>query len=141
MPYFPEIRFADIDAMGHVNNATYLSYFEQARMHFFRHLVGGAWDWNVHGILVAKNEIEYLKPIHLNDKIRIEMVCEHIGTKSFTLSYNIMRVNTRLPDKHEGGDELCSRGRSVLVSFNHQTKTTEAVPVEWRQKLKALMAV
>ena len=39
-PYAPEIRFRDIDAMGHVNNAVFLSYFEQARIHFFRQLVG-----------------------------------------------------------------------------------------------------
>ena len=48
-PYYPEIRFADIDAMGHVNNAVYFSYFEQARIHFFRQWIGLEWNWNEHG--------------------------------------------------------------------------------------------
>ncbi|MDA0882981.1 MAG: thioesterase family protein, partial [Bacteroidetes bacterium] len=49
--YEIEVRFRDIDAMGHVNNAVYLSYFEQARIGFFNAIVDDKWDWNKLGVL------------------------------------------------------------------------------------------
>lgn len=125
--YSPEIRFGDIDAMGHVNNAVYLSYFEQARIHFFHELSDGKWDWNKDGILVAKNEINYLMPVFLTDKINILVSCTHVGNKSFTVTYEIFR-----------GTELCAKGLSVLVCFNYVEKATTAVPEVWREKLMAL---
>ncbi|MBL0314982.1 MAG: acyl-CoA thioesterase [Flavobacteriales bacterium] len=122
--YTPEIRFADLDTMGHVNNAVYLSYCEQARIQFFRELINGKWDWKEHGILVARNEMNYARPIHLNDKLVIKTWCSHIGTKSFTLSYEF-----------KVGEDVCSTGASVLVSFNHNTQKSDVIPELWRNKL------
>ena len=52
------VRFSDIDAMGHVNNAIYLNYFEQARMSFFQESIGKEWDWKKDGIVLGRNEID-----------------------------------------------------------------------------------
>lgn len=131
VPYKPEIRFADIDAMGHVNNAVYFTYFEQARMHFFRQLVDDKWDWTVHGILVARNEVDYRIPILLHDSVSIEVFCKHIGTKSVTLAYKIMKSSKE-------GPVLCSSGASVLVCFNHTAQRTIEVPKEWRDAFALL---
>ena len=84
-----QIRFSDIDVMGHVNNATYLSYFEYTRMYYFEKLLGLEWNWNEHGILLVRNEVEYLKPIFLNDQPIIEMFIGQIGNKSFTFHYEV----------------------------------------------------
>jgi acyl-CoA thioester hydrolase len=51
-----QVRFADIDVMGHVNNAVYLSYFEMTRVHYFQELLGLTWDWKAHGVLLVRNE-------------------------------------------------------------------------------------
>ncbi|MCC6599769.1 MAG: acyl-CoA thioesterase [Crocinitomicaceae bacterium] len=126
--YQPEIRFADIDAMGHINNAVYFSYFEQARIHFFSHLLNTEWNWEKRGVLVAHNEIDYLQPVFLHDSIFIVIQCTHLGTKSFTLSYEVKK-------KSRKEDELCARGSSVLVCFNHETKQTVPVPEEWKNAL------
>ncbi len=126
-PYSPEIRFADIDAMGHVNNAVYLSYFEQARIHFFSQIINSQWDWNRQGILVAKNEITYKLPILLNDSISIHINCSHIGSKSFTLTYVITR-----------GEEICTTGSSVLVCFDHLKSGSMPIPELWREQLVLL---
>ena len=127
-PYIPEIRFADIDAMGHVNNAVYFSYFEQARIHFFREMIGGKWNWTTDGILVAHNEIDYKMPVLLNDKIEINTWCSQIGQKSFTVHYEVKR-----------GEETCSFGKSVLVCFNHAEKRTQEIPAIWREMLEKLV--
>lgn len=134
VPYTPEIRFADIDAMGHVNNATYLTYFEQARMHFFHQLVGGRWDWKQHGILVARNEVDYKRSILLRDKVKIYVGCKHIGTKSFTMDYKVVIVEN-------DQEVIASTGASVLVSFNHAEQKTAPVPDEWRAMFEKLPSV
>ena len=61
-----QVRFSDLDVLGHVNNTIYLSYFEMARVHYFKELLGEGWDWNKFGIVLAKNEVEYFKYIAIN---------------------------------------------------------------------------
>ena len=124
-PYSPEIRFSDIDAMGHVNNAVYFSYFEQARISYFRQLVGGQWNWKQYGVLVARNEIDYKLPILLQDRITIHIDVESMGIKSFTLNYRIERAD----------GILCASGRSVMVCFDHQAGTSIAIPEQWKTQL------
>ena len=127
-PYRVDIRFSDIDVMGHVNNATYFTYAEQARIHFFHQLVGDQWNWNKQGILVARNEMDYKLPIHFNDAIDIHVYCKHIGNKSYTMGYRYMR-----------GEELCATGASVLVCFDYEERCTMEVPERWRALLSQLM--
>ena len=116
-----EIRFADIDAMGHVNNAVYFSYFEQARMAYFKERVARIWDWNEDGVIVARNEIDYVFPVFLNDRMVIRLWVEHVGSKSFTVCYRVAV-----------GERLCATGKSVLVCFNHKNKATQVLPEAWR---------
>lgn len=111
-----QVRFRDCDMMGHVNNAVYLSYFEQARMHYFEELVGADWDYKKDGILLVKNEVEYLKPVLLHDIPEIYVHLEDIGEKSFTLGYNV-----------KVGDEIRSKGVSKLVCFDFQSQKSVAV--------------
>ncbi|MEZ4800692.1 MAG: thioesterase family protein [Flavobacteriales bacterium] len=133
-PYRPEIRFADLDTMGHVNNAIYLSYFEQARIHFFRQFFGGKWDWRKHGILVARNEIDYKVSILLRDDVRIYVGCKHMGSKSFTLDY-------RITVERDGQEVVASTGASVLVCFNHSDGKTAPIPDEWRTVFEQIPSV
>jgi acyl-CoA thioester hydrolase len=116
-----EIRFADIDAMGHVNNAVYFSYFEQARMAYFKDRVARIWNWNEDGVIVARNEIDYVYPVFLNDRMIIRLWVEHVGSKSFTVCYRVMVE-----------EQLCATGKSVLVCFNHKNKATQMLPEAWR---------
>jgi acyl-CoA thioester hydrolase len=116
-----EIRFADIDAMGHVNNAVYFSYFEQARMAYFKERVARIWDWNEDGVIVARNEIDYIYPVFLNDRMNIRLWVEHVGSKSFSVCYRVVV-----------GERLCATGKSVLVCFNHKNKATQVLPEAWK---------
>ena len=81
------IRFRDTDTMGHVNNAVYLSYFELARMDYFDKMMNSRWDWTKDGIILARNEIDYLAPVFLLDKIYVETEVVHVGNSSFTMAY------------------------------------------------------
>ena len=93
-----QVRFADLDVMGHVNNSVYLSYFEMTRVHYFKELVGANWDWRNEGVLLVRNEIDYVKPILLNDVPQIHMTLEKIGEKSISLLYEI-KINEEVYTK------------------------------------------
>jgi acyl-CoA thioester hydrolase len=122
-----QVRFADLDVMGHVNNSVYLSYFEMTRVHYFKELVGSNWNWRKEGVLLVRNEIDYLKPILLNDEPEIHMFLEKIGEKSISLLYEI-KVN----------GEIHTKGKSVLVCFNAEEGKTIPVPVTMADALKRL---
>ena len=112
-----QIRFADCDMAGHIHNAAYLHYFEQARMHFFDSQLKD-WDWKKTGFILKKNIVEYQSPTRLKDLIHVEVECNHIGTKSFTLSYTVKDADNNIK---------CT-GESVVVCFNYISNKTIAIP-------------
>lgn len=122
-----QVRFADLDVMGHVNNSVYLSYFEMTRVHYFKQLVGANWDWRKEGVLLVRNEIDYLKPILLNDEPEVYMSLEKIGDKSISLLYEI-KVNK----------EIYTKGKSILVCFNAVEGKTILVPKAMAEALEKL---
>ena len=122
-----QIRFSDIDVMGHVNNATYLSYFEYTRMYYFEKLLDLNWNWEQYGILLVKNEVEYLRPILLNDKPIVEMYIGHIGNKSFTFHYEV-RIK----------DEVYTKALSTIVCYNSVKKQTIVIPEKMKDSFTKL---
>ena len=128
--YKAEVRFGDIDVMGHVNNAVYLTYFEQARMAFFEKLIGDEWDWNKAGILLARNEVDYVEPIFLSDHVIIKTWCANVGNSSLVIQYEVMRTPSKSSEPR-----LCTKGKSVLVCFDYHKKIKISVPDTWRERL------
>ncbi|MFT4600273.1 MAG: acyl-CoA thioester hydrolase [Arenicella sp.] len=111
-----QIRFSDCDIAGHIHNAVYLQYFESGRMHFLVSQLGREWDWKKYGVILKKNEVIYHRPGKLENQLSVEVSCSYIGTKSFTLTYEI---------KDENG-ALVAEGSSVLVCFDYiQNKVVE----------------
>lgn len=122
-----QVRFADCDMMGHVNNAVYLSYFEHTRMDHFSQLVGIDWDYQKQGMLLVKNEVVYLKPIFLYDIPEISLHLVEIGDKSFTCGYEV---------KVKG--EVRTTGASKIVCFDFVNKTSVKVFPEFIEAFKKL---
>ncbi|MDR3673138.1 MAG: thioesterase family protein [Holophaga sp.] len=85
-----DVRFADLDALGHVNHATFLTYLEHARGKWWRPRLG-ARPFQEEGFVMARVEVDYRNPILLGDQVRVEMHCDHIGTSSFTLACQVIR--------------------------------------------------
>ena len=122
-----QVRFSDLDVMGHVNNSVYLSYFEIARVVFFTPLMGVNWDWQKNGVLIRKNEIEYFSPVLLHQEPEISIYTKSLGSKSFILEYDL-HVN----------EKLCTSGSSVLVCYDSINNTSINVPDKMRQVLEGL---
>lgn len=123
-----QVRFSDIDVMGHVNNAVYLNYFETARMHYFNQVLGKDWDWNTDGIILMRNEIDYIKSVLLRDNPIIEISVLKIGNKSFELGYELKVDN-----------EVYTSGKSILVCFNYKEQKTCIIPSKLRSRLEELI--
>src|SRR5258708_36468238 len=77
------IRFSDIDNVGHVNNAIYLTYFEVARINYWREVVN--WNLSENGIIVGRSEVNYFKKIKLDDQIFCYVRNTRICKSSFYL--------------------------------------------------------
>lgn len=122
------IRFADIDKLGHVNNAKYLTYVETARIAYFLEVVGEQVNWNEQGIILAKAEINFAVPMELEDmEVMVFTSCTNIGSKSFQLSYVITKKDSRT---------ICATGSTTMVCYNYNKAATIKVPDEWRTKLE-----
>lgn len=120
-----QIRFKDIDAQGHVNNSNHLTYFEVARVAYFKDVIRQKIDWTKNGLILARIEIDYKSPILLEDEIFCFTKLSRMGNKSFTLDSSLVR-------KTNAGEELCAEGKSVIVCYNYEINKTIEVPQEWK---------
>jgi acyl-CoA thioester hydrolase len=124
-----EVRYADIDAQGHVNNAGYLTYLETARTNYLRHL--GLWDARSFldiGTIVGDIHIRYLAPVELTQQIQVDMSVVRIGNKSFTIAYQIVDTAT---------GSLKATAESVMIAYDYHLQTSVPVSAEWREKIGA----
>ncbi len=122
------IRFSDLDLFGHVNNAVYLTYYEEARVSYFDEVVGYDYDWSKEGVILARIEVDFLIPILFTDEIFIRTNCCRVGTKSFDLAYEMYKMK-------DGEEIMVSSATSVMVMFNYAEKKSILLSEEWRTKL------
>jgi len=115
------VRFRDVDSMGHMNNAVYATFIEQARIAFLR--PRGA-DQST--MILARLEIDFREPIASGDEVAIEVRPAGVGTKSFALEYT-MRV----------GERIVAEAKSVLVAYDYGTARSIEVPRDLREALAA----
>lgn len=122
------VRSRDIGAMGHVNNAVYLTYFEEGRRFFFKKVldIAGPMDYPY---IVAHIGCDYVKPVGIHQQLIQKMWIDDIGSKSFTIAYE-------LADKLDE-TEIYARGRSILVCYDYERNCSIAVSNELREKLAA----
>lgn len=120
------IRFADIDAFGHVNNAIYLTYFEIARSSYWDEII--EWNWDELGIIIRQSLVDYLKPIHLNDEIYAYVKTSRIGNSSFDLDYVLVKTI-------DGKEEICTSGQTICVTFDYKSKLSVPIPEKQRNKM------
>jgi acyl-CoA thioester hydrolase len=107
-----DVRFSDLDAMGHVNNAVFISYLEHARFKWWREMLG-AKDFLEEGFLIARVEMDYRKPIVLGDPVRVDLRVTQVGNSSFSLGYKVIR------DRDE---VVLAEAQTVQVTMDFQTQ-------------------
>jgi acyl-CoA thioester hydrolase len=132
MPIVP--RYAEIDQQGVVFNGHYLTWFDEACTAFFDH-VGMTYP-----VLVARGldvqvvhaELDYLSPVRWRDAVGVGVTCVATGTTSFTLAFDVARVD------EDGERVIAVRGRNVYVVVSTQDWTKRAIPEELRAALTSV---
>mgnify|MGYP003794525845 FL=1 len=125
-----QVRFSDLDMARHVHNAVYLQYFELGRMDLLRQFMQPDHDWVHTGLILARNEVDHRKPIHLADPVQVQTWCGKIGSKSFDLNYQV---------QHAKDGSVFAEGRSVMVCFDYSRQCSIEVPAAWRTALARFM--
>ena len=111
-----DVRFADTDAMGHVNNAVYLTYCEAARIQYWTDVTGepvAAGHEGAESLILAEARIAYRAPVFHTERVTVETRATRIGTSSFTLEHRL----TACPAG--GTPRLVAVSESVMVRYDY----------------------
>lgn len=122
-----QIRFSDIDGYLHVNNGIYFNYFEHSRADFLHRAC--QWDIMKFGAVVARVEMDYFRPIHLQDQVNALVRCVKIGTSSFVLEQYLAG------NSETEKDMVFAKCLSTMVAVDMKTMKPVSVPENYRAKL------
>ena len=118
-----DVRLRDVDFMGHVNNAVYATYLEQARAGFFQDVLEVPLD-QVDTVL-ASLELEYHRPIEAEQAVAVDLIVPELGASSIPMSYTIT-----------ADGEPAATGQTVQVVVDRETGTSRSIPDAWRKRLE-----
>ncbi|NHF64843.1 acyl-CoA thioesterase [Xanthomonas hortorum] len=113
------VRWRDMDSMGHVNNAKYISYLEEARVRWMLGVDGVSMTDRIAPVVAATN-VNYKRPLVWPNDILVELFVERLGSSSITIGHRI------LDQKDEG--VLYSDGNVVVVWIDTQTGKSASLP-------------
>ncbi|MCC6618434.1 MAG: acyl-CoA thioesterase [Chloroflexi bacterium] len=119
-------RFRDIDAFGHVNNAVFSSYVEQARITYLLEVLRSDQPFARLPLILARIAIDFRSPIMFGEEVTVHSRVGRIGRTSFGMEHRM----TAGPD-----ERLAAEVSSVLVCFDYATGRPIPVPEEWRDRL------
>jgi len=123
-----QIRFNDIDVLQHVNNTVYQNYFDSARFHYFKQVLGKGRFENDQWVVLATITIDFVEPIFINDIIEVQTKITNIGEKSMTMVQQIAAIKGT-------GQVIKTRTSSILVGYNIDINKAIEIPQEWREKI------
>ncbi|WP_121742872.1 acyl-CoA thioesterase [Natronorubrum halophilum] len=115
-------RLRDIDFMGHVNNAIYATFLEEARQGYFTDVIGVSLV-DV-GTVLANLEIDYVRPIEADSDITVAVQVPELGTSSLPMEYEI-----------RADGERAATARTVQVLIDRETERSQPIPSEWRTRI------
>jgi len=124
-----KVRFADIDSMGHVNNAKFFTYMEQARVEYFRKIKD--LDFRTQegapgtSVILASIRCDFLAPVYLDEELSVSVRTTKMGRSSFSMEYLIQDTAS--------GREV-GRGESTQVYFDYQNEKSLEIPDSLRKK-------
>jgi acyl-CoA thioester hydrolase len=125
-----EVRFRDIDAMGHVNNAVYLTYFESARVAYHETVRGRPTeDFRDFQFILAEVTCSYRSPAYLGETLLVGIRISSVRRKSFVFEYEMREKCT---------GRLVADGRSVQVAYDYRAGRTRVVSKDYLARVEAL---
>jgi len=125
-----EVRFRDCDPMGHVNNAVYLTYLEEARKRYWREVLG-VEDYRQVDFILARVEIDFRAPAFPGQVLRVWIRAGELRRSSFDFHYEIRDAAT---------DGLIAEARTVQVMYDYGRQRPKPIPDAVRERIRAFEA-
>jgi acyl-CoA thioester hydrolase len=119
-----EPRFAETDALGHVNNTVLPVWFEESRTPIFKLFCPGL-DINDWHLIIAKIEVEFLAEIYYGKPVEIRTYMKKIGNSSMQVGHEAWQDGV-----------LAATGSAVMIHFDHENKSSKAIPAEIKATLE-----
>lgn len=123
-----EVRWRDIDPLGHVNNAVYFTYFEVARARYFEEAFDARTVRDINFIL-ASIECDYLSPVRYGEVVEVGIRIPAVGRTSFDFEYEARTAT---------GDRPVARARSTQVLYDYERDRKVEVTEPWLARVTAL---
>ena len=123
-----QVRFSDVDVIGHVNNIVYFAYYDTGKAAFMTELLGRKISWKEVDTVVANVDCAFIAPIFYGENIEVLTTCNFIHDKSFKLLQMLRNSDT---------GEVKSVCETVMVSFDPHTQKAVPLKDEWSEKLRA----
>ena len=121
-----QVRFRDIDAFGHVNNAVFFSYVELARIRYLLEILRPEQSFDRLPLILAKVELDFRSPILFGEEVAVDSRVDRIGRTSFRMSHRMTA----------GRDaRLAAEVASVLVTYDYANERPIPVPDDWRRRI------
>lgn len=122
-----QVRFRDTDAMGHVNNAVYLSYLEAARLDYWRRLTGSK-NWRELDIILARAEVDYRFPATVDMELTVRVRVSELRRSSFLMEYRVEETGT---------GRLVAEAKTVQACFDYAAGKVKRIPDALREGMRA----
>lgn len=118
-----QLRFNDIDILGHVNNTVYFSFYDTGKAHYFNDVKRGKMNWQKVETVIANVSCTYMSPIIFGEKIEVYTRCKSVSDRSFVLLQALVESTT---------GEVKSVCETVMVSYDPVAKMSIPLPEHWR---------
>lgn len=122
-----QLRFNDIDMLGHVNNTSYFELFDLGKNEYFKAVRHGQVDWTRPPLMIVNINIDFLAQTHFDEPVAVQTQTTHIGSKSIAMLQQL--INTRT-------GEVKAQCSSVLVHFDISTGTPSPITEEWKNDIQ-----
>ncbi len=120
------IRFRDLDAFGHVNNAVYFTYMEMARVEYFKHVGLLTDDFPSPFFIIAEANCQFKVPILMSMALRLRVRVSRLGNSSFDMTYEFVA---------DAAGQVLALGCTVQVMFDYAAQRVVPLPDRWRQAM------
>jgi acyl-CoA thioester hydrolase len=123
-----QIRFNDVDIVGHVNNVMFQHYYDYGRLRYFEKVFGQNINWDDISLVLVKITTQYFQPVYLESKILVETSIFRIGNKSIEMAQQVF--------SEENGQKIVhSNCISILSGFQRKTHCSAVIPEDWKQNI------
>jgi len=125
-----DVRYTDLDTYGHVNNAVYATFLEEARVDYLADVIGGehadiTGSGEGLGIVLATLELDFQASLGPSDSVTVAVRVPRLGDSSFPIEYEV----------REDGEVLAT-GETTVVVFDRASRESQPIPESWREQIQ-----